>query len=179
MPQRRALLTWWYLSWYGLRASLEQLPTKCTRDLAHLSVVGRTSFQNTVSFPLSFGEPCLMLPIFSSLFACGGGFASKLLKCSSCSPSISLVSFFSQSSLALENCKACTRLSLRYFKRAQHSPNTRFSNAFLFSLQCHTIWYVYIFQISFIVFWSSYKASEKAVLVFYACSVRDTWAELY
>lgn len=45
------------------------MPTKCTRVLAHLFVVGHTSFQNTVSFPLSFGEPCLMLPIFRSLFA--------------------------------------------------------------------------------------------------------------
>lgn len=95
MPQWRALLTWWWLSWYGLLASLEQLPTKCTRALAHLSVVSCTSFQNTVSFPVSFGEPvscCLFLSPFLPAL-CGGVFASNLLKCFLRSPSIPLISF--------------------------------------------------------------------------------------
>lgn len=146
MPQRRALPTWWYLSWYGLCASLEQLPTKCTRALAHSSVVGCTSFQNTVSFPLSFGGPCVMLPIFSSLFAHSPwwGVCLQPLKMLFAFSFHFLHFFFSQSSLSLANCKACTRLSLRYFKRTQQSLNTRFSNAFLFSVQVHTIGYVYI-----------------------------------
>ena len=156
MHQQRALPTWWYLSWYGLRASLEQLPTECTRVLARLSVVGCTSFQNTVSFPLLLESPvscCLFLASFLPTPR-SGAFASNHLKCSSCSPSISFISFFSQSSLSLANCNACTRLSLRYFKRTQCFLTRRFSNVFLFPIQGQTVWYV----------WLSYKDPEKAAL---------------
>lgn len=129
--------------------ALSKMPTKCTRVLAHLFVVGHTSFQNTVFFLLSFGESCLMLPIFRSLFAhcLWWGVCLQPLKTLFVFSFHFLnifFSFFPAILFSLTNCEACTRLSLRYFKRAQHSLNRRFSNAFLLSVQGHMIRYIYI-----------------------------------
>lgn len=148
MSLPRALPTWWHLSWYELRASLEQLPTKCTRALAHSPVVGCTSFQNTVSFPLSLEGPVSCCLFLDSFFAHSvwWGFCLQPLKMlfAFYFHFRHFFFFFSQSSLFHTNCEACTRLSLRYFKRTQHSLNTKFSDPFLSSVQSHILWLVYI-----------------------------------
>lgn len=168
LPQRSTLFSDTFPGMDYMPA-LSKMPTKCTRILAHLFVVGRTSFQNTVSFPLSFGEPCLMLPIFRSLLdhCPWWGVCLQLLKMlfmfslHFLNFFFSLFFFFSfffsppQSSFSLTNCEVHTRLSLRYFKRTQDSLNRMFSNAFLLSVQGHMIWTWSTFcQISLFVCWS-------------------------